>query len=47
MCRSCEFRVKLGLTGSEVRRGPGKVYYPIVGQDFQCGLENPLIESAH
>ena len=25
----------------------GKVYYPLVGQDFQCGLENPLIESAH
>lgn len=25
----------------------GKVYYPLVGQDFQCGLENPLIESSH
>ena len=25
----------------------GKVYYPLVGQDFKCGLENPLIESAH
>lgn len=24
----------------------GKVYYPSVGQDFKCGLENPLIESA-
>jgi hypothetical protein len=24
----------------------GKVYYPMVGQDFKCGLENPLIESA-
>ena len=24
----------------------GKVYYPLVGQDFQCALENPLIESA-
>ena len=24
----------------------GKVYYPLVGQDFKCGLENPLIESA-
>ena len=23
----------------------GKVYYPLVGQDFKCGLENPLIES--
>ena len=24
----------------------GKVYYPLVGQDFKCGLENPLIELA-
>lgn len=24
----------------------GNVYYPLVGQDFKCGLENPLIESA-
>jgi hypothetical protein len=24
----------------------GKVYYPLVGQDFKCGLENPLIESS-
>lgn len=24
----------------------GKVYYPMVGQDFKCGLENPLIELA-
>ena len=24
----------------------GKVYYPLVGQDFKCSLENPLIESA-
>jgi hypothetical protein len=23
----------------------GKVYYPLVGQDFKCGLENPLIET--
>ena len=23
----------------------GKVYYPLVGQDFKCALENPLIES--
>ena len=22
----------------------GKVYYPLVGQDFKCALENPLIE---
>ena len=24
----------------------GKVYYPLVGQDFKCGLDKPLIESA-
>jgi hypothetical protein len=24
----------------------GKVYYPIVSQDFDCGLENPLVEAA-
>jgi len=24
----------------------GKVYYPLVGQDFKCALENPLIESS-
>jgi hypothetical protein len=24
----------------------GRVYYPMVGQDFKCSLENPLIESA-
>ncbi len=24
----------------------GKVYFPLVGQDFKCALENPLIESA-
>lgn len=24
----------------------GKVYFPMVGQDFKCALENPLIESA-
>ena len=24
----------------------GKVYYPMVGQDFKCALENPLIESS-
>lgn len=23
----------------------GKVYFPLVGQDFKCALENPLIES--
>ena len=31
--------------GSKVKVS-GKVYYPLVGQDFKCGLENPLIESA-
>ena len=30
--------------GSRVKVS-GKVYYPLVGQDFKCGLENPLIES--
>ena len=30
--------------GSKVKIS-GKVYYPLVGQDFKCGLENPLIES--
>ncbi len=24
----------------------GKVYYPLVDQDFECGLENPLVEKA-
>jgi hypothetical protein len=24
----------------------GKVYYPLVGQDFDCSLENPLVELA-
>lgn len=24
----------------------GKVYYPLVGQEFACGLENPLVELA-
>lgn len=24
----------------------GKVYFPLVGQDFKCSLENPFIESA-
>jgi hypothetical protein len=31
--------------GTKVRVS-GKVYFPMVGQDFKCGLENPLIESA-
>ena len=25
----------------------GKVYYPQVDQDFECGLENPLLETAN
>jgi hypothetical protein len=25
----------------------GKVYYPLVAQEFDCGLENPLVELAH
>jgi hypothetical protein len=24
----------------------GQVYFPVVGQDFECGLENPLVELA-
>ena len=31
--------------GTKVRVS-GKVYFPTVGQDFKCALENPLIESA-
>ena len=31
--------------GTKVRVS-GSVYYPTVGQDFKCALENPLIESA-
>ena len=31
--------------GTRVRVS-GKVYFPMVGQDFKCALENPLIESA-
>lgn len=27
-------------------RVSGKVYFPLVDQDFACGLENPLIELA-
>jgi starvation-inducible outer membrane lipoprotein len=27
-------------------RVSGKVYFPLVDQDFECGLENPLIERA-
>jgi len=36
---------QLSAYGSRVKVS-GKVYYPLVGQDFKCGLENPLIESA-
>lgn len=25
----------------------GKVYYPLVAQDFACALENPLVETAN
>jgi hypothetical protein len=31
--------------GTKVRVS-GKVYFPLVGQDFKCALENPFIESA-
>ncbi len=29
--------------GTQVRVS-GQVYYPLVSQDFDCGLENPLVE---
>jgi hypothetical protein len=32
--------------GTRVRVS-GKVYFPIVAQEFECGLENPLVESAN
>jgi len=25
----------------------GELYYPLVGQDFQCALSNPLVEPAN
>ncbi len=31
--------------GTQVRVS-GKMYYPMVSQDFQCGLSNPLVEAA-
>jgi hypothetical protein len=36
---------QLAKFGTKVKVS-GKVYYPLVGQDFDCGLENPLIELA-
>jgi hypothetical protein len=35
---------KVATLGTQVKVS-GKVYFPLVGQDFDCGLENPLIES--
>jgi hypothetical protein len=32
-------------TGTKVRVS-GSIYYPLVGQDFECALENPLVEIA-
>ena len=33
--------------GNQANQVSGKVYYyPLAGQDFKCGLENPPIESA-
>ncbi len=31
--------------GSQVKVS-GTVYFPAIGQDFACGLENPLVEAA-
>ena len=32
--------------GTEVKVS-GNVYFPLVSQDFACGLDNPLVESAN
>ncbi len=36
---------QVALFGTKVRVS-GKVYFPLVGQEFPCALENPLVESA-
>jgi hypothetical protein len=36
---------QIAVVGTKIKVSGG-VYFPIVGQDFVCGLENPLIESA-
>lgn len=37
---------QLAQFGTKVKVS-GKVYYPLVEQDFDCGLENPLVELAN
>ena len=36
---------QLARHGTKVRVS-GKVYFPLVGQEFKCALENPLVELA-
>ena len=36
---------KTAVFGTRVRVS-GKVYFPLVDQDFNCGLQNPLVEAA-
>ena len=36
---------RIATTGTKVKVS-GNVYFPMVSQDFTCGLENPLIESS-
>ncbi len=44
--------LKVHLAGGQVAgygtdvKVSGKVYYPMVSQDFTCALENPLVEAA-
>jgi hypothetical protein len=44
--------LKVHLTNGQVAglgtkvKVSGDVYYPVVGQDFQCALSNPLVEPA-
>ena len=37
---------QIATLGTKVKVS-GKVYFPLVGQDFDCALENPLVESAN
>ena len=45
--------LKVHLTNGQVAglgtkvKVSGDVYYPMVGQDFQCALSNPLVEAAN
>ena len=37
---------QIATIGTKVKVS-GKVYFPLVGQDFDCALENPLVEAAN